>query len=404
MPLAIHFIFLILCCQPVQAQEKGFDTKKVTAEEIKDSPYFILLAKRAQMPAQSLELFRQALSLRTVTQDDNWVAALRVNMATALFSLGNTKQAFSELLTAEKLYKSTGNKIAQGEVLIIMARFYTRNKVWPEAQKYYKQALALEESVGEMRIAANIMLRLAEIAIEKNELKNAVHYLSYSKKLSETSDDKTGIANSYVRLAEVFRNQKKYSIGERLIIKSALPLYRSSGYKAGRIDCFDGLGKIYHSQKRYSEAKWFFIQANTQARALNDQEGIIISLINLGGVKIDIGDYNLAKRDFKEAEALAQKKGDLVLIVGVKQAYAELYKATGQYQDMEDPVLLKNSLEKYYYSQAESANVARYYSEPSKVLKAKAVVSNENSYISIKIIVSTLIVLFCIFLITKWIK
>lgn len=403
--------FLLLSHQSFSQEILSDTTTGRNQEVIQDAAYFKLLAKRSTSPSSSLKYLYKALALRTADQDDNWEAALRVNIAASLFKIDETQQAISQLLTAEKLYRLTGNVSAQGEVFSQIADFYFRNEAWNEAEKNYKAALALQQSAGEQRLAAKASLFLAEIAIHNNDLSTAVKRLSYSKTRYESLEDKNGIGNTYVKLSEVYRLQKNYAKAEQLIIKSTLPLFRSTGYLAGRVECFDALGKIYRSQNRNSEAKWFFIQANTQARAINDQEGIILSLINLGKVKVNIGDYNLARKDFKEAEMLADKRNDLFLMALVKNAYAGLYKREGNKggavnaaNRSED---LTDSLNNYFSAQTELAKIAKVQIKPlvkSAIKLNVAESENTDFFFILKNIALAIVIFLSILLFLKKIK
>lgn len=408
-----YLLILLLLSQLSFSQEFLSDSSNSFSpqQEVQDATYFQLQAKRSGSPSIALKYLYQALALRTNKQDDNWEADLRINISSSLFRIGETQQAFSQLLTAEKLYKSAGNISSQGEVFSKMANFYLHNEAWADAEKNYKTALGLQQLAGEHKLAAKASLFLADISLHKKDLGAAIKHLSYSQKLYESLEDKNGIANTFVKFSEVYRLQKSYSKAEQLIIKRTLPLFRSTGYLAGRVDCFDALGKIYRSQNRNSEAKWFFIQANTQARAINDQEGIITSLVNLGKVKVNIGDYNLAKRDFKEAEALANKKGDLLLMASVKNAYSELYERQGNkigaLNASEKSEDLTDSLNSHFTAQAESAKVAIAEPEQVTVIPAKAEVKTPiktDNYLILKIIVLAIVIFLGILLFLKKIK
>ncbi|MGV3508894.1 MAG: hypothetical protein ACO1N7_06350 [Sphingobacteriaceae bacterium] len=402
-------IFMGASAQDVQPDSIKLNAPHQIAET-KDALYYQQQAKRSEKPGQALDLLRKALSLSDAGQDENWVADVRVEMASALFKSGKSKQAFSELLTAEKIYSETGNRSSQGNVLSIMARFYEKNAAWKEAEGYYKTSLKIHESIENHSASATSALHLADLALIQNNLSEANKNISYAIKKYESLNDKTGLALSYVKLAEIYRRKKQYKKGEKLIIGSALPFFRSTGYQSGRIDCFDVLGKIYFSQKRYSEAKWFFIQANTQSRDLNDIDGITSSLINLGKVKVAIGDYNLAKRDFKEAQILATNRKNLFLMASVKEAYAGLYKKLGNASGSENATILsaelKDSLNNLYYAQAESARTARV--EPILVLEKKKIavipVNKADDLLIVKIIGAALAILLIVFLILRMIK
>lgn len=407
-------VFLWVIFWDASAQDIQPDSIKINAphqtDETKDALYYQQQAKRSENPAQALEFLKMALTLRSSVQDENWIADVKVEMASALFKSGKSKQAFSELLTAEKIYSKTGNRSSQGNVLSIMARFYEKNAAWKEACDYYKTSLKINESIENHSASATNALHLVDISLIKNNLSEANKNISYAIKKYETLNDKTGLALSYVKLAEIYRRNKQYKKGEKLIIGSALPFFRSTGYQSGRIDCFDVLGKIYFSQKRYSEAKWFFIQANTQSRDLNDIDGITNSLINLGKVKVAIGDYHLAKRDFKEAQTLAASRNNLFLMANVKDAYAGLYKKLGSVSRSENANILsaelRDSLSNFYYAQAESARTARV--EPIPVLEKKknltVAVSKADDLLIVKIVGAALAILLIVFLILKMIK
>jgi tetratricopeptide (TPR) repeat protein len=68
---------------------------------------------------------------------------------------------------------------------------------------------------------------------------------------------------------------------------------------------FDNLAKVYYSQKKFTQAKWFILQSNTLSRAKADTSNIISSLLTLSTIKSDIKDYNLALRDLNEALQLS---------------------------------------------------------------------------------------------------
>lgn len=411
MARCLFFICLLISFRSAFSQDVDPDTiNQIVTVEAKDARFYQQQAKRADDPSQALELYRKALALHNPSVNENWVADVRVQMATEFFKTGNSKQGFSELLTAEKIYTATGNNASKANVLVQMARFYEKNAAWTEAVLYYQEAQKIFESIESLAEAASTALHLTDISLIQNDITKAQSHASYAVKQYELLNSKTGLGLSYVRLAEIYRRRRQYSKAEKLILRSALPFFSSTGYKAGRIDAFDVLGKIYHSQKRNSEAKWFFIQANTQARALNDIEGTITSLINLSKVKIDIGDFSLAKRDLKEAQSLAKRRGNLFLLSNVKEAYATLYKKIGNQSGSESAAEysaeLKDSLNNYFDAQAESARTARVRSLPKREVTKPSVVSlqKKDDFLAVKMVVVALVILAIILLILRRIK
>jgi tetratricopeptide (TPR) repeat protein len=407
-------LHILLLCFLQKLSAQGSDDsliQSVAIEEAKDALYYQQQAKRAGSVPQALELLSKALSLRTAQQDESWVANVRVEMGSAFLKSGRIKAAFSEFLTADKLYASAKNHNSQAELHRIMARFYERNTSWNEAEKYYKSAQEHFEKSEDPGGAANVALHLADLFLVKKELSNAGPHIRYAAAVYEKLNDKTGVALAYLKQAEIHRRRRQFKKAESLVLTSALPMFRSSGYLAGRIECFDVLGNVYFDQKRYSEAKWFFIQANTQSKALNDTEGAIYSLVNLAKVKAQIGDLALAKKDIEEAQKLAKRRNSLQLLSRVKDGLAFVQDKAG---NREQALManfqsdqLQDSLDTYYTAQVAAAKVAKARPEPIVTKPApKKSASNESSdrMLIAKLSALALGILFLIFLILKKIK
>jgi len=111
----------------------------------------------------------------------------------------------------------------------------------------------------------------------------------------------------------------------------ALHGYSKYADTLGMRTCFDYLTKVYRSQKKYSQAKWFVLQSNTLSRALNDKPNIIASLLELAGIKMDIKDYSLAMRDLNEALKLSVDNHFATTEARVQENYAIYYNRTKNY-------------------------------------------------------------------------
>jgi len=101
-----------------------------------------------------------------------------------------------------------------------------------------------------------------------------------------------------------------YDIAETAIMKSLYHTLRFHMYIES-IDNFNSLIALYLEQQRYSEAKWYFLQINYLARQKGDDANIIASLVGLGIVKSEIGEFAQAKDDLTAAVDFAASKGRL---------------------------------------------------------------------------------------------
>ncbi|EOR94057.1 hypothetical protein ADIARSV_2773 [Arcticibacter svalbardensis MN12-7] len=284
----------------------------------------------SQPPEASIKTLRDSIS--TLNHDVDMVQEgnLRMGIAQVMFKQSLNKQAIHELVTAEMLFHKAGDSEQRENVIAQIATYYRKNNDLIEAEKYYMLLLQVQEIQKEYGKAGKTANMLIAVLLKRKDVQKAAGYISsLPTNKYDVINEKSTLADAYVKLAEIRRIQTRYKQAASLILQNALSLYRSADNLNGRIGCFDLLGRIYFAQKRYSEAKWFFIQANTQSRNLDNQKGIITSLVNLSKVKIAIHHNKLALRDLKEASTLAVRLNNLTMIANVKKGYSYYYASTG---------------------------------------------------------------------------
>jgi tetratricopeptide (TPR) repeat protein len=159
---------------------------------------------------------------------------------------------------------------------------------------------------------------------------NAVKLGNILVDLSLRSQNNVSLADTYLLLSQILISQNNFKDAESLIMLKALPLlYYKLNDKIGAIKCYDQLAFIYERQKRFSEAKWFYIQSNLLAQKIGHSESIVNSLINLAHVKMAIGDSQLALEDIKEAERISVKNQYKYQLIEIKKDLNELYTKLG---------------------------------------------------------------------------
>jgi len=105
----------------------------------------------------------------------------------------------------------------------------------------------------------------------------------------------------------------------------AIHFYSRCDDTTGLRNSFDVLARVYRSEKKYVQAKWFVLQSNSISRVKGDVPNIITSLLLLAGIKTDIKDYNLAMRDLNEAMKLADSSHQPKTAALVQLSYVMLY-------------------------------------------------------------------------------
>ena len=143
----------------------------------------------------------------------------------------------------------------------------------------------------------------------------------------------TQIAAKYLDYDTISNKQTKRYYQEKALSYTLLALHGYSRYNdtAGLRTSFNNLSKVYRSQNKYPQAKWFILQSNTIAREQNDIPNIISSLNELSGIKMDIKDYSLAMGDLNEALKLATVNHYPKAESAIQQSYAILYSRLKDY-------------------------------------------------------------------------
>ncbi|TFF39179.1 hypothetical protein [Mucilaginibacter psychrotolerans] len=117
----------------------------------------------------------------------------------------------------------------------------------------------------------------------------------------------TLLADVYLRYDTVANRRKRtlYQTEALNYTMQALHYYSRYNDSAGLRVSFDNLAKVYFSQRKFSQAKWFVLQSNSISRIKKDTLNVITSLVKLSMVKMEIKDFSLAMRDLNEALSLA---------------------------------------------------------------------------------------------------
>lgn len=174
---------------------------------------------------------------------------------------------------------------------------------------------------------------------------------SLEKQLAGTTSDSlkallnTRLALSYMNYGGIQNNELKTAYQENALkyTLAAIHNYSRMDDSTGLRTCYERLAKVYFDQKKYSQAKWFILQANTMAREQRDVPTIVSSLVTLAHIKMAIKDYYLAKGDLQEALTLSSANCFAGQQADVMFGYVQYYKGTHK------PFLSTKALKRYAY-------------------------------------------------------
>jgi hypothetical protein len=197
------------------------------------------------------------------------------------------------------------------------------------------------------------------------------------------------IAAEYLKYDTIKHSGVKLFYQTEALNYTMLALHNYSYYAdtLGMRTCFNYLSKVYRSQRKYSQAKWFLLQSNKISRDRKDTYNVITSLVGLSAIKMDNQDYKLAMRDLNEALALAEKNKFTFLEALVQKNYAFLY---NRMKDSEKGDLAAKRAEELYaklkLDEEQKALAILTAPDSAKVKKAApAVKAKKKTYIAKKI-------------------
>ncbi len=240
-----------------------------------------------------------------------------------------TDKALQSLIRA---HLNAGNITAAGDAQNSLGIQFTRQGDTSGAEILFTDALAGKLKGSEYPAAVVILHNLALLNRHTGNTAASSAYFSKAEEIARKLRDKTAQADATVGLAMEQARSKNYGEAERMIIRKAIPLYKSAHNRLGHIRAFSTLGTIYEMQQKYAQASWFYLQAKglMDASDIRPEEKARI-FFNLANVKQLTGDATLAILDYKAAENIARQNNLLTLQLEIQDALGNIYHETGDY-------------------------------------------------------------------------
>lgn len=235
-----------------------------------------------------------------------------------------------------QLLRSFDDRDGEADHLNSYGVYHAVNGNFAKGIDLLKQAALIREDMHDKRGMLKNLLYQARIQQFYGLPGDAQKSIQKVMDLATELRDMPSLAESYIISASLLREKKDFKSAEKLLLSKALPLtYYKIKDQNRTIRCFEQLATIYQEQGRYSESKWFHIQANSLARTAQNTSAVVNSLINLGRVKMLIGDTDLALRDYLEAEKLSEGNGYHRQLIFVKAEISTAYEKLGKMVESE---------------------------------------------------------------------
>lgn len=191
---------------------------------------------------------------------------------------------------------------------------------------HYQQALNSFLILKDSVFISSTTFNLSKLYFLKNDFAKADVYIQKAIFFFKKGKYDFNLVDLLLWKTQVNLILNRYNEAENLIIQKILKLKHNLQQEQR---CYLLLGKLYLTTHRYTQAKWFFLQAHHLAIKTHQTSAQIIALIYLSKVQNAIRDYNLSLEDLLNVKLLISKTKEvfkLDLFLALAQTYAYLHR------------------------------------------------------------------------------
>jgi hypothetical protein len=242
-------------------------------------------------------------------------------------------------------YSSNGNRnLYLTNYYNIEAINFSYTGFYSSAIASFKKSLIAAYALKDFKKIGSISSNLTHLYLLKNDLLNVEKNNNICLENLNNSNNRYGLINCVILKAHLALLKGEFQKAENIILKNALLL--SSQSRKSEQQCYFELGKIYLKNKRFTEAKWFFIQSFTLAEKLNLRLSKIKSLLLLAKAKNMIKDHSLALNDLLLVEKMSDNTTtayQIDLQLELAQTYSYLNAKVKAKRSLSNLMALKNN-------------------------------------------------------------
>lgn len=246
--------FFLLQNSYAQDKIKAFE-KELSSSN--DATKVILLNKIGQEyisidPSKAITNSKKALELAQKIDKKDEIAKSYLNIGIAYLNQGYYKDAFENLLIAQKEYEERKNKKGIADTYLRLGMLYADLKDDEKALTLYKKAVDSYTSMNHTNEVALTYTKVAAILLtDENKIKEAHEYLVDAFELYEKNENSSGIASVRYYLSLLYISDNNLPKAKHHILKS-INVSRENNSKCTYSKSTALLGKILRLEKDYT--------------------------------------------------------------------------------------------------------------------------------------------------------
>jgi len=190
-----------------------------------------------------------------------------------------------------------GDSTGMAKILGDLGVLYWFQSDYPNALKYYFDALKINEALGIKNEMAATLCNIGIIYNNQEDYPKALDYMLRANRIDEELGNKSGVAANLGNIAEIYISMSDTTKAFEYSLKS-LRLYEELGDKYGIARNFGSLGGIYTSKREYGQALEYFFKALKATEELGNKISIATILGDIGSIYLEISkDYNTISKN-----------------------------------------------------------------------------------------------------------
>jgi tetratricopeptide (TPR) repeat protein/predicted Ser/Thr protein kinase len=279
----------------------------------------MMLVGRGQLEAAS-NVLRDALKSSQTAANIQQQVKILLQLATVSIRTADSATVVKLAGEAVELARANGVEILAARALLTLGTgLFIKDR--NEAEKYYQQAFEIAQRSKSPSVEARARLALASVYDAKGLLARSVAEAQLASEFFRRAGYKRETFQSMVLLGRYQRKLGDLDEAAKTF-QSMLEASVSGGSGDEQAFLHEGLGQVYFVRERYRAAYASFTRSYEASMAGGNALSAGYSLLNQAACLWRIGDYDMARRRFSEAESLAQSKGfkDLLVSIGTERS------------------------------------------------------------------------------------
>jgi tetratricopeptide (TPR) repeat protein len=280
-----------------------------------------------------IETFRQAAFLLENCNDDYLLSRIYNGLGLCNADLSNFTEAISYYQMALDIYAKTNDEEGIALQKQNIGVIYFQVGQLDKALKNYLDAASTLENMEKptLNILANNYVNLAIIYHRLGEIVKSITYYRKAAKIYEKCNDRLGIGESYTNLAVVYFDINLDS--SYIYHLAALNIYRETGNIQREGLAWTYLADIYRERRINDTALAYYSKSIEVLKEIGFTYGLISGLSGRGVLLREVGNFESAISDLKEALDSATAIQALNLEESVSLELSNTYNSAGMYKE-----------------------------------------------------------------------